>query len=164
MAGNTRRHNPVPVSDLVSGIIDPVLARRAGITSSLLQAWDEVVGDRLASQSRPEQIRWSRRADDDDPFEPATLVIACEAIAALHLQHETTEIIARVNAFLGYSAIGRIRIVQKPVSQSPKPSKKAKTLSPEQAASIARKVADVEDSGLREALERLGRNVVSSRK
>ena len=36
-------------------------------------------------------------------------------MAALHLQHETGEIIDRVNAFLGFNAIGRIRIVQKPV-------------------------------------------------
>ena len=53
---------------------------------------------------------------EDDPFEPATLVIACEGFAALHVQHETGEIIGRVNAFLGFNAIGRIRIVQKPVT------------------------------------------------
>ena len=162
MAGNSRRHNPVPVSDLVSGIIDPVLARRAGITTSLLQAWDEVVGARLADQSRPEQIKWNRRANDDDPFEPATLVIACEAMAALHIQHETTEILSRINAFLGYSAISRIRIVQKPVSPAPREPGKVKLLSPEQKSSIARQVAKVEDEGLREALERLGNNVAKS--
>ena len=53
---------------------------------------------------------------EDDPFEPAVLVIACEGVAALHLQHETGEIISRINAFFGFNAIGRIRIVQKPVT------------------------------------------------
>ena len=104
------------------------------------------------------------RVIEDDPFEPATLVIACEAMAALHIQHETTEILSRVNAFLGYSAIGRIRIVQKPVSPEPKRLKKVRELSPEQKSTIARQVANVEDEGLREALERLGNNVAASRK
>ena len=74
---------------------------------------------------------------DDDPFEPAVLVVACEGAAALHLQHETSEIIGRVNAFLGFSAIGRIRIVQKPVtrvSHKPKPAPRA--LSPDEKARL----------------------------
>lgn len=162
MAGKTRRHNPVPVSDLVSGILDPVLARRAGITTDLLQAWDEVVGDRLARQSRPEQIKWNRRASDDDPFEPATLVIACEATAALYIQHETTEIMARVNAFLGYSAIGRIKIVQKPVSPPEREAEPPRSLSDAERRRIADKTSGVEDESLREALQKLGANVAAS--
>ncbi|MCB1418612.1 MAG: DUF721 domain-containing protein, partial [Notoacmeibacter sp.] len=71
--------------------------------------------------SRPERIVWPRRASDDDPFEPATLVVACEGFAALALQHETNEVIARVNAFLGFAAIGRVKIVQKPVRAPEKP-------------------------------------------
>ena len=52
---------------------------------------------------------------EDDPFQPATLIIACEGFAALHVQHETGEIIGRINSFLGFNAVGRIKIVQKPV-------------------------------------------------
>ena len=44
-------------------------------------------------------------------FEPAALVIACEGAAALRLQHETGEIIERVNAFLGFGAIGRLELL-----------------------------------------------------
>ncbi|TGQ25262.1 DciA family protein, partial [Mesorhizobium sp. M4B.F.Ca.ET.214.01.1.1] len=103
--------NPVPVSDLATEILDPVLRKRAGISIGLVQSWEEIAGPRLAIHSRPEKIQWPRRLHEDDPFEPAVLVIACEGMAALHLQHETGEIINRVNAFLGFTAIGRIRIV-----------------------------------------------------
>ena len=163
MAGKKRRHNPVPVSDLVSRIIDPVLARRTGVTTSLLQAWDEIVGSELARQSRPERIKWNRRAGDDDPFEPATLIIACEAMAALHVQHRTSEIMSRINGFLGYSAIGRIKIVQKSIGAE-KPIKSAPRVLPDaQMREIAKKVSGVEDEELRKALERLGKNVAASR-
>jgi hypothetical protein len=102
---------------------------------------------------------------DDDPFEPAVLVIACEGSAALHLQHETGEIIGRVNAFLGFSAVGRIRIVQKPVtpaSNEPKPAPRA--LSPDEKARLASTVGSIEDAGLRASLERLGATIVGTRK
>ena len=89
---------------------DPVLRKRAGVSIGLVQSWDEIAGAKLARSSRPEKIVWPRRLHEEDPFEPATLVIACEGAAALHLQHETGEIIGRVNAFLGFAAIGRIKI------------------------------------------------------
>ena len=163
MAAKTPRHNPVPVSDLVSGVLDPVLAKRAGISTSLLQAWDEIVGDRLAELSRPEQIKWNRRASEEDPFEPATLTVACEAMAALHIQHETTEIIARINAFLGYSAIGRIKIVQKPVQQEKMSKPELRTVSDEEKRQIADRVSGIKDDELRKSLERLGKKVAASR-
>jgi hypothetical protein len=102
---------------------------------------------------------------EDDPFEPAVLVIACEGAAALHLQHETGEIISRVNAFLGFNAIGRIRIVQKPLSSkmgAPKP--RPRTLTAGEKAKLSGTVEKIEDAGLRASLERLGATIVGTRK
>lgn len=165
MAGKKRWSNPVPVADLASEILDPVLRKRAGISIALIQSWDEVVGSRLADRTRPEKINWPRRMSDDDPFEPATLVIACEGAAALHVQHETTEIISRVNAFLGFSAVGRVKIVQKPVNTgSGKQKPKLRPLTSGEEGRIASTVGAIEDGGLRESLERLGRTIAGSRK
>ena len=161
MAGKWKNGNAVPVSDLASEILDPLLRKRAGISISLVQSWEEIVGARLAGLSRPEKIAWPRRLHEDDPFEPAALVIACEGAAALHLQHETGEIISRVNAFLGFAAIGRIRIVQKPVAtivQSRKP--KTRPVSAAEAERIEHAVSGIEDPELKRSLERLGRSIV----
>jgi hypothetical protein len=165
MAGKGHDRNPVPVSDLATAILDPVLRKRAGISIGLVQSWEEIVGPRLASSSRPEKIQWPRRMHDDDPFEPAVLVVACEGSAALHLQHETGEIIGRVNAFLGFSAVGRIRILQKPVAQlSSKAKPVPRVLSQEEKARLAGTVGKIEDDGLRASLERLGTTIVGTRK
>jgi hypothetical protein len=164
MAGKGHQNNPVAVSDLATAILDPVLRRRAGISIGLVQSWEEIVGPRLAKNSRPEKIQWPRRMSDDDPFEPAVLVIACDGMAALHLQHETGEIIGRVNAFLGFSAIGRVRLVQKPVTRPPSdPKPVPRALSQDEKARLARTVDKIEDDGLRASLERLGATVVGSR-
>ncbi|MDZ5698811.1 DUF721 domain-containing protein [Chelativorans sp. M5D2P16] len=165
MAGKGRGNNPVPVSDLASDLLDPVLRRRAGLSIDLVQCWAEIVGERLAERTRPEKIAWPRRMHEDDPFEPATLVIACSGPAALHVQHETSEIIARANAFLGFGAIGRVRIVQKQVNTAqahkrPRP----RPLSETERRKLARITDPIEDEGLRASLERLGSNVLAARK
>ena len=50
MAGRTPYGNPVPVSDLATKILDPVLRKRAGISIGLFQSWEEIAGPRLASR------------------------------------------------------------------------------------------------------------------
>lgn len=165
MAGKFRGSNPVAVSDLASEILDPVLRKRAGISIGLVQSWDEVAGPRLAGRTRPEKIQWPRRMHDDDPFEPAVLVIACEGVAALHLQHESGELIDRVNAFLGFPAIGRVRIVQKPVNtDAPPPRRKPRALEEPERKRLSATVSGIEDDGLRASLERLGATILGMRK
>ena len=164
MAGKFQHRNAVAVSDLADAIIDPVLRKRAGLSVALVQSWEEIVGPRLATTSRPEKIRWPRRVRDDDPFEPAVLVIACSGMSALHLQHESGEVIARVNAFLGFNAIGRIRIEQKPVTDTTRKRPPApRPLTGQEKARLETTVGGIEDEGLRAALERLGSTVLSRR-
>ena len=158
------RNAPVPVSDLAVGVLDPVLRKRAGMTIGLVQSWEEIVGERLSASTRPEKIAWPRRMHEDDPFEPATLIIACEGFAALHLQHEMGEVIARVNAFLGFAAVGRIKIVQKPVQIAAKPRPRMRQWSGSEAAKLETLVETIEDDGLRDALARLGRSVIGTKR
>ncbi|MEO3386087.1 DUF721 domain-containing protein [Mesorhizobium sp. CAU 1741] len=163
MAGKRPYGNATPVSDLAVAVIDPLLRKRAGMTIGLVQSWEEIVGERLSTTTRPEKIAWPRRLHEDDPFEPATLVIACEGRAALHVQHETGEIISRVNAFLGFAAVGRVKIVQKQVDNAPKARPKLRALTGGEEAKLGTMVEAIEDDGLREALARLGRSVMVSK-
>ncbi|MCT8991456.1 DciA family protein [Chelativorans sp. SCAU2101] len=165
MTGKSGGHNPVPVSDLASEILDPVLRRRAGLSVALVQSWPEIVGERLADRTQPEKIAWPRRRSEDEPFEPATLVIACEGPAALYVQHETAEIISRANSFLGFAAIGRIKIVQKPVARRPaERPKSVRTLSQDERERLDRLTEGIEEEGLRDSLKRLGESLLASRR
>jgi hypothetical protein len=164
MAGKGPFGNPVPVSDLATEILDPVLRKRAGISVGLVQSWEEIVGPRLALKTRPEKIQWPRRMHEDDPFEPATLIVACEGMAALHLQHETGEVIGRVNSFLGFNAIGRLRIVQKPVANNTAaPRPRPRQLTDVERKKLSGTVGVIEDEGLRASLERLGATIIGTR-
>lgn len=152
-----------PVSDLIAKLLDPVIERRAGMTMDLVCAWPEIVGERHAKHSRPEKLNWPRRAHDDDPFEPAVLVLACEQIHAVYLQHDTDTLVRRINAYFGFAAISRIKLVQKPLPKTTqRPSPEAPSLDGEQAARLHTMLDEIEDEKLREALQRMGRGVFSS--
>ncbi|MGB3500428.1 MAG: DciA family protein [Mesorhizobium sp.] len=160
MTNNRRWSNVQPVGDVATRLLDPVLRRKAGISTALVQSWPEIAGQRIAENSQPERILWPKRARDDDPFEPATLVVACTGIAALHLQHETGELINRINAFLGFGAIGRVRIVQKPIPRfGPAPRPTPRPLTAQEGQRISKVVGMVEDEGLRASLAALGASI-----
>lgn len=162
MAGGEARRSrqAVPVAELASRVLAPVVARRAGMNLDLLAAWPDIVGPPHGEYTRPEKIVWPRRASDDDPFEPGTLVVACDGARAVWFQHEADQCLERVNGFFGFAAIARIRIVQKPVRppsarRRPGPA----NLDAEAAGRLHAIVGGIEDEALRSRLERLGRGV-----
>lgn len=161
MARTFKPRGARPVADLVSELLDPVLARKAGMTTGLLAAWPELAGPRLAGVCRPERLIWPQRRHEDDPFEPATLVVACEGASALRLQHQSSELVARVNGFFGYHAIDRLRIVQKQVSDL-RPNRKPvlRDLEPSERDGIAAMTARIEDPKLKAALAAFGESVL----
>lgn len=149
------------VGDVVGSLMEPVLARRTGMTLDLIRAWPEICGNDFATTTRPLKIDWPRRAHEDDPFEPASLIVACEPSVALFFQHEQAVLIERINLFFGFAAIKRVRIQQKPVADTSKPQKgKAAELSKEEAQRLQNLLAGIADPELRQKMEKLGRGII----
>jgi hypothetical protein len=151
------------ISELANGLIDPVLARRAGINTALLGSWDEIAGEDFADCTRPEKIAWARGGDGGS-FRPGVLTIACEGARALFLTHAQGELIQRINSFFGFSAVHQIRIVQKPVSQAAKRSSKPQPLRGEAAKRLEGMMEGIESDKLRQAIQRLGTAVLGKRR
>ncbi|MCM2476613.1 DUF721 domain-containing protein [Rhizobium sp. CG5] len=160
------RRGAIQISEAANGIIDPVIARRAGISTALLGSWPEIAGQDFSDCTRPEKIAWPRRdyPGDSGGSRPGVLTIACEGARALFLTHAQGELIGRINSFFGYPAIGQIRIVQKPVSQTFKHPAPPRKLQGEKAERLAGLMEGIEDDKLRQAIERLGTGVLSKRK
>lgn len=149
-----------PVVDYVTKVLDPVIARKAGMDMDLLTAWEEIVGETHAAYTLPEKLAWPRKAHEDDPFKPATLIVACDGARAVFFQHESNEIIQRVNAFLGFGAVDRLKIVQKPIKRKTiKKTRKTEPLSPEIVQKLEKSLQSVEDEALRASLKKLGEGV-----
>lgn len=150
----------IQISEIANGVLDPVLAKRAGINSMLLGMWDEIVGAEFAGCTRPERIKWPRRASQSDAFVPGTLTIACEGARALFLAHTQDQLVQRLNSVFGFPAVDRIKIVQKPVSNTARAPKPLRALSPERQKQLENMMSGIENQNLRDALARLGKAVI----
>lgn len=158
------RRNIRQISEIANAMLDPVLSRRAGINTMLLGSWDEIAGAEFGDCTRPEAIRWDRRQDreaaEQGGFVPGVLTVACDGARALFLMHAKDELIARINAFFGYPAVDRLRIVQKPVRQD-QVRRGLRPLPPQAAEKLSDLLGEIDDPRLKASLERLGRGVLS---
>ena len=159
-ADKQRRRGATKLSELVARVLDPVTARRGFATADLVAAWPEIVGRRIAEGTRPQKIVWPR--GDDTGMDGGVLHLAVDGPRAVLIQHEVDQIVERVNAFLGYAAVARVRLIQAPVA-GPAETPAPRPLDPEGEARLSDAVAGVEDDGLRDALARLGRGVLAGR-
>ena len=161
--GTGRRRGVVPLGDAVARAIAPLAAHRGLTTSDLLPAWRELVGRRFANATRPERLVWPK--GEANAGKPAQLVVRVDGPLAVFLQHETGQIVERVNAFVGYAAIDRIRIVQGPVEAASGPTERPKprALASDEEAELGRRLAAIEGDGLKAALDRLGRGVLGEK-
>jgi hypothetical protein len=155
-----RKHGAKSIAELVSRVIDPVTKKRGFATADLIAAWPEVAGARFAPFTRPVKITWPRGEANDGAAGIMTLNV--EGPAAILVQHELGQILERVNAFLGYQAVGQIRLIQAPVSHLQKRARPQDepVLAAEDEQKLASATGSVADDGLRAALERLGRGVL----
>ena len=126
--------------------------------NSLEGRWAEIVGERMASVSRPLKIIKGKCNT------PGILELRVVGPASLLVQHQQHEIIEQVNLYLGANAIEKIRIQQGPVkplvtsTKAPR-SRTLKPLPPIAPAAEAELEASVADlpEHLRKALTKLGK-------
>lgn len=160
-----RRTRPAPrpapkAGRALQGLIKELDAKLGRGAGALEARWLEIVGERLARVTRPQKLTKGRNGAG------GTLELRVAGPAALLVQHQSEDILQRVNLFLGPGSVDKLRIAQgpvKPLPQSPvAPKRKAAAAAPlpaHQEAELKASVADAPD-GLREVLEKLGRAVL----
>ena len=137
---------------------------RGFAVTRLLTHWPEIVGPDFAAMARPVDVTYGRGSFG------ATLTVLTTGAQAPMLEMGREKLRERVNAAYGYNAISRVRITQTaPVGfaegQASFDHRPARAETPQDDPETARKAAEaarpVGDDTLRQALERLGRNVLS---
>src|SRR6185312_1791980 len=155
-----RKPGPIsakPLSVLLSDVFSDAYAKQGFAARELVTRWAEIAGADIARHSEPLKIQWPRPVEGQ-PQQPATLVLRVEGPMALEIQHAYDAILARVNRFFGWSAVGRLAIRQAPLSRRdrvPPP----RGPDPHAVAKLASELAAIEDEELRAALARLGASI-----
>ena len=125
--------------------------------------WIEIAGQTLARRTEPNKLITPRGGGG------ATLELRVAGPAATLVQHQAPDIIARVNLFLGTGAVVKLRIVQGPLRGVPAreaalaSAARRRPKGPLDAAAeqrLAQDLADFPEGRLKQALARLGREVI----
>ena len=128
-------------------LVRPAFRRRAPATAQVLADWEIIVGPALAAETTPRKLF------------SGTLTIGCNGPVAMELQHMSEPLMQRINGHLGRVAVTRLRFIQDippPFSPAPPPR-------PQAVAAARRAVESLPEGPLRDALESLGRVVLTGR-
>ena len=161
-----RRTRPLPRSAPPAGralapLIKQLDAKFGRSAGTLEPRWREIVGDRLARVTRPQKLTRGKGGAG------GTLELRVAGPAALLVQHQSEDILARVNLFLGPGSVDRLRIAQGPVKPPSDLARPVNRIGPAAAPLSAAAEAELDASlapapdGLKAALQRLGRAVLA---
>ncbi len=151
----TRTRTPRPLAHMVERLVRPLLGPQGYAHGAIVTKWPDIVGREMARHTQPQRLIFSR-----DGVSGGTLHLRCDSGAvAIEVQHREPQLIERINAFFGYRAVTRLKLLQGPLpgrntaaaASSPRP------LSPEEAEDLSKTIAMVDDNEIRAALEHLGR-------
>ena len=149
-----------PLADSLQKVTRRTMGRYGFAQGGLLHDWPEIVGPQLAAICEPRRLSFPKR----DRRSEGTLTLRVAPGQAVLLQHIEPQIREKVNGYLGYAAVARLRlqpgILGKPIQSAAPPRR---TLSPEAERRLQAKTDDIDDPDLRAALDRLGRAVLSRR-
>ncbi|ATP12066.1 DUF721 domain-containing protein [Bartonella henselae] len=152
------------LSEIIFKMLDPILRKRTGLNVALIENWSQIAGRDIAEHTVPLKIIWKRRVDQDEIFQPGTLIVACEGFVALKLIHETAELIHRINVFFGYIALNRIKIEQRSVSVFSNQLPRKLSLSVKEKKCVEKMLEGVENESLRQSLYELGCCIFAEKK
>ena len=143
---------------LTSGI-----AKGRGASIARLRAeWSAIVGPDLARTTRPDALLAGRGARGSQGAGKA-LRLRVSGAAALEVQHQTGQLVEKVNAYFGHRMIDDIRLVQGTIAGTLTPPPTPKP-DPQTVTQVAARAAAVKDPELRAALTRLGARVALKRR
>ena len=136
---------PRPLGALIPPIVRPAFKKRSPATAQVLADWKIIMGPAIAATTTPRKLF------------AGTLSIACIGPVAMELQHLAPTLIGRINAHMGQILVSRLRFVQDIQPNTPPPPARKPANEAAQKA-----VATIPDGELRDALESLGRMVLST--
>lgn len=145
--------------------------------ATIIAEWAAIVGPALAGSSEPEKLARRRPGEKsrdnkmkestqkDERAGDAVLTIRVTGGAALEIQHREPQIIERINSYLGYRAVTRLKLVQGVLRHRPQPRRAPPSpLSEAESQAIDSAAERVTDPELKSELARFGRALASRRR
>jgi len=144
-----------PIAAELPKLIGKPFGRRGFGEGGLIAQWPAIAGEEVARHSAPLKLAFPR-----GQRQGGTLTLRVTGAFAVELQHLAPLLIERINAYLGYGAIARLKLEQGRLPPRRRPAlRQPVPLGPAEESALTRSLARIGDDALREALDRLGRAV-----
>ena len=141
----------------VPKLTDKALRKRGFLESAIVHRWASIVGEDVAGWCAPDKVAFPR-----DRRAGATLHLVVPGARALELQHLEPVLLERINTVFGYDAVTRITIRQGPLPEPRrKPRPAPRPLDRREESWVVDQVVEFRDQDLKNALQALGRAVLS---
>ena len=148
------QYRPAPhARSAVARIMRPLSSKHGAGSTGLAAHWPDIVGSRFAKISKP--VKFSGKADE------RTLLISAPGPAAALIMASSRQIIDRANTYLGAGHLKRIKVLQTKMKTEVSGQPAARGLTQQAGDKLQSGLETVRDSDLKEALEKLGRRVLS---
>jgi hypothetical protein len=146
------------MAQMVPKLTETALGKRGLAQANLIVDWPSIVGEDKATTCQPEKLIFPRGQRNN-----GTLHLRVTSTTALELQHDSPQLIDRINGYFGYAAVESIRLIQAPlkhpiIQENPRPRR-----TPEwgEIRALEDRLEGIEDAELRETLQRLGTAILS---
>lgn len=155
-----RRASMRPIGADLQRLIGKPMGKRGFAEGGLIAEWAAVAGTEIARFTAPLKLSFPRGQRRD-----GTLTLRATSAFSTELQHIAPQLLERINAYLGYGAIARLKIEQGRLPPRPRRAKPdIAPLAPAEAAELSSRLEPIADDDLRHALEGLGRAVKGLRR
>ena len=138
-------------------------ARYGFAYGELLARWPDIVGQNLSQHCEPERIKWPRGSGETGQKLGGTLIIRAVPGRSLDLQHQTHNIIERINQFYGYGAVTSVKIAQSHEIFRKPLKNKINLLDAGSENQLIGELQSISDENLRAALQKLGSGALAKR-
>ncbi|MBR3502051.1 MAG: DUF721 domain-containing protein [Alphaproteobacteria bacterium] len=150
------------VAQTIMPLVKQILGPKNYLLLELLKNWQDIVGEDMTQYSLPQKITFRKNERTDGSL---TLLVPSGAFA-MEIQQKEQKILEKINAFLGYSAFAKIKILQNGnpdiFRATKKSSDKIKKIlvSEKEQNYIIQQIKDINNPDLRDILEKLGKAVM----
>lgn len=167
ISNERKTHDLLAAGQMIMPLVKKVLGKKGFVEIDVLTNWDKIVGEELAEFVFPQKIDFKRGEKNNGILH----VCVPSGAFALEVQHREKYIVNKINTYFGYNAVSGLKIMQnselcldcekteKRFQARPQP-----LVSPQEEMYIKELSAEVENPSLQEALEKLGRSVISNNK
>jgi hypothetical protein len=148
--------SPRALAATLPKVTRPVLEKHGRAYAALIGEWSNIVGPTLAEVSLPEKLASTPNAMG------SVLTVRVSGAAATEFQHLAPQILDRINTYLGFGAISRLKLVQAPLPgprRRPLPRLRAPSAATRKA--IAETAGTITDPAVHDALVRFGETIAA---